>query len=356
MNADDFVYDLPEELIASRPAPQRDQSRLMVLKNDGGLPIHEPEFHEIYDYLNKGDLLVLNDTKVIPARLFARRESGGRVELLFIQPLENHPSFWKAMAKPARRLNPGEKLTFEHDSQFYVYFVEKLEDGTVIIDSRRPENTFKVLLQEIGLMPVPPYILKRRKELNETDLEEWDNLWYQTVYARNEGSIAAPTAGLHFTSSLMNSLKKKEVQFTNVTLHVGQGTFQTMEPGRPVSAHQMHYEEIEVTNEAAQAINQAKAEGRRVICVGTTSVRTIESAAKDGFVQPVRRQTNLMIAPGYQWQVTDGLITNFHLPRSTLLLLVSAMVGWPRVKAAYEEAVKMKYRFFSYGDAMFLER
>jgi len=342
MRVSEFDYELPKELIAKFPAEPRDSSRLLVLNRRTG-QIEHRIFRDIVNYLKPGDVLVLNDTKVIPARLYGELPTGGKVELLLIRQVE--PSVWEVMARPARKLKPGKEIIF--DSELTGEVLAYVGEGRRLVKFRLPEGKeFMEKLDEIGHIPLPPYV--EREETPE------DRVKYQTVFARKEGSVAAPTAGLHFTPELLKQLKEMGIIIKTVTLHVGPGTFKPVKVER-VEEHEMDYETYSVPPETAQEINRAKREGRRVIAVGTTVVRTLESAAsKEGLVKSGEGITNLFIYPGYRFKVIDALITNFHLPRSTLLMLVSAFAGKEKVLNAYREAVKMGYRFYSFGDAMFI--
>ena len=342
MKVSDFDYELPKELIAKFPVEPRDSSRLMVLHRNTG-EIEHRIFRDIVEYLKPGDVLVINDTKVIPARLFGKLETGGKVELLLVR--QPGPGTWEVMAKPARKLKEGKRIYFDEELEAVVkgYSGEGRRIVEFILKSNKD---FMEKLEEIGHIPLPPYIEREEKP---EDREK-----YQTVFARKEGAVAAPTAGLHFTEELLQKLKDKGIIIKNITLHVGPGTFKPVKVEN-VEEHQMDYETYHVPEDTAAEINRAKEEGRRVIAVGTTVTRTLESAAeKDGKVKPGEGSTNLFIYPGYRFKVIDALITNFHLPRSTLLMLVSAFAGRERILNAYREAVKKGYRFYSYGDAMFI--
>ncbi|MCC5875527.1 MAG: tRNA preQ1(34) S-adenosylmethionine ribosyltransferase-isomerase QueA [Candidatus Sumerlaeia bacterium] len=357
MNVDDFYYDLPDDLIATDPAPKREQSRLMVLPSDpGSTPLHR-HFSQLPDFLQSGDLLVVNDSRVIPARLTGRRSSGGAVEVLLLHREEDSPTTWSALVRPGKKIREGEIVTLGADGSLRAEVGERLGEGARRVRFLCPPESFRSLLEAHGQLPLPPYIVKKRISEGgaEASYKPEDRERYQTVYAREEGSVAAPTAGLHFSPELLDQLREMGIHTARVTLHVGAGTFQTMEPGGEVANHRMHFEEYEVPEETVAAINAARSEGRRVIAVGTTSVRTLEAVAQTSDnLASGKGTTDLLISPGYQFRVIDGLITNFHLPRSTLLLLVSAMVGHDRLLAAYQEAIRQRYRFFSYGDAMFL--
>lgn len=341
MKTSDFSYKLPEELIAQDPKEKRDASRLLVLNRKTGKREHKV-FNNITDYLIPGDCLVINDTKVIPARLYGERErTGGKVELLLLKRKENN--IWETLVKPGKKAKPGDRLLFG-GGLLKGKILEVIEDGNRLIKFEY-NGIFEEILDSLGQMPLPPYITHKLKDKNR----------YQTVYAKHEGSAAAPTAGLHFTEGLLKEIEDKGVNIARVTLHVGLGTFRPVKSDN-IENHHMHTEEYHVSEEAAELINNTKRQGGRVICVGTTSLRTIESAAVSyGVIKPGSGDTDIFIYPGYQFKVTDALITNFHLPESTLLMLVSALEGQREIIKAYNEAVSLKYRFFSFGDAMFME-
>ena len=341
MKTADLYYDLPEELIAQDPLTDRASSKLMVLNKETGEKTHT-DFHHIIDYLHEGDCLVINDTKVIPARLIGEREeTGGKVEVLLLKRKENN--IWETLVKPGKKARPGVRLSFGN-GLLKAQVLEVVEEGNRLIQFEY-DGIFEEILDQLGQMPLPPYITHELKDKNR----------YQTVYAKYEGSAAAPTAGLHFTKELLEDIKKKGIRIAHVTLHVGLGTFRPVKVD-DVANHHMHTEYYRVTKEAADIINDTKKKGNRVICVGTTSCRTIESAANEqGIVEAKEGDTSIFIYPGYQFKVLDCLITNFHLPESTLLMLVSALAGKENIMAAYKEAVEMKYRFFSFGDAMFIQ-
>lgn len=340
MKTSDFYFELPEELIAQDPLEDRSNSRLMVIDKKTGARKHKI-FKDILGLLKSGDCLVLNNTKVIPARLIGEREeSGGKVELLLLKRQEN--DVWETLVKPGKKCRKGAKLTFG-EGLLKATILEVLEDGNRLIQFSY-QGIFEEILDQLGQMPLPPYITHQLKDKNR----------YQTVYAKNEGSAAAPTAGLHFTKELLQEIENKGIIIANVTLHVGLGTFRPVKVD-DVTSHHMHSEYYEVEPSEAEKINLAKKEGRRVICVGTTSCRTIESAANEqGIVQAGSDKTEIFIYPGYQFKVMDCLITNFHLPESTLLMLVSALAGKENMMEAYQDAVNERYRFFSFGDAMFI--
>ncbi len=340
MKTSDFAYDLPEELIAQDPLADRASSRLLVLDKETGERAHK-SFHEIVHYLRRGDCLVINDTKVIPARLIGQKEgTGGKVEVLLLKRRENN--IWETLVKPGKKARPGAEIVFG-GGLLRAEVLEVVEEGNRLVKFSY-EGIFEEILDQLGQMPLPPYITHELEDRNR----------YQTVYAAYEGSAAAPTAGLHFTKELLAEIENMGVFIARVTLHVGLGTFRPVKV-EDVAKHHMHTEYYRVTEEAADIINGTKKRGGRVICVGTTSCRTIESAAAaDGTVVPGEGDTDIFIYPGYRFKVLDCLITNFHLPESTLLMLVSALAGREQVMAAYQEAVAERYRFFSFGDAMFI--
>ncbi|MDO4870433.1 MAG: tRNA preQ1(34) S-adenosylmethionine ribosyltransferase-isomerase QueA [Bacillota bacterium] len=361
MRIDDFDYNLPEELIAQKPADRRDSSRLLVVHRQDGTVEHR-HFYDILDYIRPGDCLVLNDSKVIPARLYGTKAAkmpgaaGAKVEFLLVKRIDGDE--WETMVRPGKRLHPGDSVVFSGPGS-------DLPDQPLLkaeITGYGPDGTrtarfeydgiFMERLEEIGSMPLPPYI--------ERPSEDADKDRYQTVYCREEGSVAAPTAGLHFTEDLLAKAADKGAELAYVTLHVGIGTFRPVKVEN-IEEHSMHFEEYSISREAADTINRAKAEGRRVICVGTTSCRTVESAAymDDALgcwqVREGDASTGIFIYPGYDFKIVDSLITNFHLPKSTLIMLISALYDREKILEIYEEAVREKYRFFSYGDAMFIE-
>ena len=340
MKVSDFNYNLPKELIAQVPIKDRDQSRLMVLDRKNKTIEHKI-FKDIIDYLEPGDCLVRNNTKVIPARLYGvKEETGANVEFLLLKRVDG--DIWEVMVKPGRKLMPGVRVEFGN-GLLKAEILEKFEDGNRKVKFEY-NGIFNEILNEIGLMPLPPYIHEKLKEKDR----------YQTVYAKYEGSAAAPTAGLHFTDELFEKLKEKGVEVANVTLHVGIGTFRPVKVEN-IEEHDMHSEHFYIKAEDAEKINKAKREGHRVIAVGTTSCRVLESVADDnGYVKEVEGDTNIFIYPGYKFKCLDALITNFHLPESTLIMLVSALAGKDFIMQAYEEAVKEQYKFFSFGDAMFI--
>lgn len=340
MKTSDFYYDLPEELIAQDPLEDRTASRLLVLDRKTGAVKHKI-FSDVIDYLNEGDCLVINNTRVIPARLIGEKEgTGGKVEVLLLKRRAN--DVWETLVKPGKKLKPGAKITFG-DGRLRAEVLEVVEEGNRLVKFYY-EGIFEEILDSLGEMPLPPYITHKLE----------DKEMYQTVYAKFDGSAAAPTAGLHFTKELLNKIEEKGIKIASITLHVGLGTFRPVKVD-DVNNHHMHTEWYEVNAEAAEIINETKRNGGRVICVGTTSCRTIESVAdENGYMKAKTGETDIFIYPGYKFKVMDGLITNFHLPESTLVMLVSAFAGKENVLSAYETAVKERYRFFSFGDAMIL--
>ena len=340
MNVKDYDYDLPEELIAQDPLEDRSSSRLMVLHKDTGRIEHKI-FRNIIDYLNPGDCLVINDTKVIPARLMGIKEdTGAAIEVLLLK--RNADDVWECLVKPGKKARTGARIVFG-EGLLVGEIVDVIEDGNRMIKFHY-EGIFEEILDKLGQMPLPPYITHKLQDKNR----------YQTVYAKNEGSAAAPTAGLHFTKELLEKIKEKGVNVVSITLHVGLGTFRPVKVDK-IEEHHMHTETFNISKEAADTINRTRAAGGRVIAVGTTSCRTLESAAADDGTIPARSgDTDIFIYPGYKFKAIDCLITNFHLPESTLIMLVSALAGRDNIMNAYETAVKERYRFFSFGDAMFI--
>ena len=338
----DFYYDLPEELIAQDPLSDRSSSRLMVVDRRSGELKHDV-FKNIIEYLKPGDCLVLNDTKVIPARLFGtRKDTGAAIEILLLKRISD--TDWECLVKPGKKARTGCELTFGENNALEGKIVDVLEDGNRIIRFSF-DGIFEEILDALGQMPLPPYIKHKLQDKNR----------YQTVYAKHEGSAAAPTAGLHFTNELLKQIEKSGVNIAKVTLHVGLGTFRPVKEEN-ILDHHMHSEYYVISEEAAETINKAKENGGRIICVGTTSTRTLESAAdENGHITACSGWTDIFIYPGYKFKITEALITNFHLPESTLLMLVSAFSSREIIMNAYEEAVREKYRFFSFGDAMFLQ-
>ena len=341
MKVSDFNYELPEELIAQHPYDKRDEARLMVLDKNNQT-IENRTFKDVIEYLEPGDCLVINNTKVIPARLFGKKDTGANVEFLLLNRIEGDT--WEAMVKPGNKLKPGTKVLFGNGI-LKATVLEVLEGGNRKVEFEY-EGIFNEILDEIGLMPLPPYITEATKE---------DTKKYQTVYAKYDGSAAAPTAGLHFTEELLEKIKQKGVEVANVTLHVGIGTFRPVKV-ETVEEHQMHSEHYYIKKEDVYKINKTKEMGRKVIACGTTSCRVLESVAdENGFVKEVEGDTNIFIYPGYKFKCIDSLITNFHLPESTLIMLVSSLAGKDFILKAYNEAVKEKYKFFSFGDAMIIK-
>ena len=340
MKTHDFYYDLPPELIAQTPAAVRDQSRLLVYHKDSG-DIEHKIFHDVIDYLNPGDALVINETRVLPARLIGQKEdTGGSMEFLLLKRISYDT--WETLVKPGRRAKPGAVFTFG-GGKLRAIVLDNAEDGGRIVQFHF-DGVFEEILDELGQMPLPPYITEQLQ----------DKARYQTVYAKEEGSAAAPTAGLHFTPELLDRIRQKGVDVVPVLLHVGLGTFRPVKEEN-IEDHHMHSEYYMVTEDAAQRINAARARGGRIVCVGTTSVRTLESASTDdGVVHAQSGWTQIFITPGYRYKAVDALITNFHLPESTLLMLVSAFIGREQALSVYNTAVQERYRFFSFGDAMFM--
>lgn len=339
MKTHDFWYDLPEELIAQTPLQQRDASRLLVLDRTSGERVHR-HFYDIIDYLKPGDCLVMNDSRVLPARLLGHRPTGGAVEVLLLRDLGDKK--WECLCKPGRKMQTGNQVIFGN-GELTATVANVCDDGNRIVEFHY-DGIFLEVLERLGKMPLPPYI---KAEL--TDQER-----YQTVYSREIGSAAAPTAGLHWTPELLDKVRQKGVKTAFVTLHVGLGTFRPVK-AEEITEHHMHEELCMISAETANILNQTKEAGGRIVCVGTTSCRTLESlVSEDGRFVPKSKWTDIFIYPGYQFKAMDGLITNFHLPESTLVMLVSAFAGRENVLTAYEEAVREKYRFFSFGDAMLI--
>ncbi len=340
MKTKDFDYVLPEELIAQTPLEKRDSSRLMLLDKESG-EIQHSVFSQLPDYLQPGDCLVMNDSRVLPARLFGRRATGGAVEVLLLQ--DKGDNVWECLTRPGRKTPVGTKLYFGDGDELTAEVVEAVEDGNKRIRFRY-SGIFLEVLERLGRMPLPPYI---KAELQDSER-------YQTVYARHPGSAAAPTAGLHFTPELLETLRNKGVELHYVTLHVGLGTFRPVKE-EEITDHAMHAEYCIIKEETAAALNRARQEGRRIVCVGTTSCRTLEAVADErGNLRAFSDWVNIFIYPGYHFKCVDALITNFHLPESTLIMLVSALAGREHVLNAYRIAVEQRYRFFSFGDAMFI--
>ena len=340
MKVSDFNYELPKELIAQHPYDQRDEARLMVLdrKNQS---IEHKIFKDIIDYFEAGDCLVINNTKVIPARLYGKKDTGANVEFLLLNRIEN--DVWEAIVRPGSKLKPGAKVSFG-DGILRATVLDIMDGGSRKVEFQY-DGIFNEILDQVGLMPLPPYITEATRE---------DNDKYQTVYAKYDGSAAAPTAGLHFTEELLEKLKNKGVEIANVTLHVGIGTFRPVKV-ETVEEHKMHSEHFYVKKEDAEKINRAKSQGHKVVACGTTSCRVLESIAdEEGMVKEIESDTDIFIYPGYKFKCVDRLITNFHLPESTLIMLVSSLAGKDFIMQAYDEAVKQKYKFFSFGDAMLI--
>ena len=341
MNVSDFNYELPKELIAQHPYDKRDEARLMVLDRKTQ-SIEHKLFKDIIDYLNPGDCLVINNTKVIPARLYGKKDTGAHVEVLLLKRIEG--DIWEAMVRPGNKLRPGAKVEFG-DGILKATILEVLEGGNRKVEFEY-DGIFNEILDKVGMMPLPPYITEASREDNEK---------YQTVYAKYEGSAAAPTAGLHFTEELLDKIKAKGIKVANVTLHVGIGTFRPVKVEK-VEDHEMHSEHYYIKKEDADIINEAKKSGHKITAVGTTSCRVLESASdENGFVKEVESDTSIFIYPGYKFKCIDNLITNFHLPESTLIMLVSSLASREFILKAYNEAVKEKYKFFSFGDAMYIK-
>lgn len=340
MKTSDFDYELPEELIAQHPAAQRDHSRLLVMDKYTGAVEHRV-FRDIVNYLHAGDVLVLNNTKVIPARIFGVKEGGtAKIEVLLLKRDDDLPNTWEVLVHPGKRAKVGTVIDFG-EGRLKGEVIANTSAGRKV--TFHFDGIFEEILEELGTMPLPPYIHEQLEDQNR----------YQTVYAKVDGSAAAPTAGLHFTTELLETLHQNGIEIEEVLLHVGLGTFKPVSE-EDIEDHEMHSEYYEISQETADRINKAKAEGRRIISVGTTSTRALESAAKDGRLQAGSGWTNIFIYPGYKWQIIDGLITNFHLPKSTLMMLVSALSTREHILATYREAVAQRYRFFSFGDAMFI--
>lgn len=341
MKTSDFYYDLPEELIAQTPVEPRDSSRMMVYNRKTKEVLHK-HFYDVIDFLNEGDALIVNDSRVLPARIYGTKiPTGANVEFLLLKQVKD--KVWETLVKPGKKARTGDSFTFG-DGIMTGKVIDVLEDGNRIVEFKCDSNFYETL-DKIGQMPLPPYIHEKLKDKER----------YQTVYSHELGSAAAPTAGLHFTDELLEKIKAKGIKIGYVTLHVGLGTFRPVKVD-DVTTHKMHSEHYEVPEETAKLIEETKKNGKRVIAVGTTSCRTLESVANEyGKVVPCEGWTDIFIYPGFEFKVLDGLITNFHLPESTLIMLVSAFAGYDEVMGIYKEAVKEKYRFFSFGDSMFIE-
>ncbi len=341
MKVEDFDYELPEELIAQTPIKKRDTSRLMVLNRKKQTIESNKIFSDVIDYLEEGDCLVINNTKVIPARLYGKKETGANIEFLLLKQLEG--DIWESIVRPGNKLKPGTKVYFGEPKILEAEILEVMPGGTRKVQFTY-QGIFNEILDKIGLMPLPPYI---HEELKERDR-------YQTIYAKYEGSAAAPTAGLHFTEELLKRIEEKGIKIAKVTLHVGIGTFRPVKEEN-VEEHEMHSEHFYIKKEDVDKINETKKNGKRVISVGTTSCRVLETISdENGLVHECEEDTSIYIYPGYKFKCIDGLITNFHLPKSTLLMLVSALAGREFILKAYNQAVKEKFRFFSFGDAMLI--
>jgi len=341
MKVSDFYYDLPEELIAQEPIPDRQMSRLLVLDKNTGSMEHRI-FKDILEYINEGDCLVLNDTRVIPARLLGEKEgTGGKIEFVLLKKMEN--DVWEVILKPGKRAKPGSRFAFG-DGALKAEVLQIVEEGNRLVRFEY-DGVFEEVLDRVGIVPLPPYVTKRLE----------DSERYQTVYSKHKGSAAAPTAGLHFTKELLKEIENKGVDIAYVTLHVGLGTFRPVKV-EVIEEHKMHSEYYSINEEDCRKINTAKEKGKRVIAVGTTSCRVLETVGdENGRVNPKSGWTDIFIYPGYKFKVVDALITNFHLPESTLIMLVSALAGREKIMEAYKTAVKERYRFFSFGDAMFIK-
>lgn len=337
-----YDYKLPPCQIAQSPIEPRDSSKLLVVKKDG--TFEETIFRKLPEYLEKGDLLVLNDTKVFPARIFGKKSTGGRIELLLLESI--HAGIWKVLVRPSRRLHTGDKIYF--DIGLIGEIIGYNEDGTRVIEFNFKDRTFFDVLDKIAHIPLPPYI--RRSDT------ESDRSWYQTVYAQKSGAVAAPTAGLHFTEQLLREIEKSGIEITKITLHIGWGTFKPIKCS-DIRNHKMHSEYYEISKKAAEKINTAISQCRRIIAVGTTTTRALESAARNSLpLKAQKRWTDLFIYPGFRFQVVDCMVTNFHLPKSSLLVMVSAFAGIETIKRAYCYAIEHNFRFYSYGDAMLILR
>lgn len=344
IKVDEFEYHLPSELIAQQPSEKRELSKMMVL-NRQDKSIEDKYFNDILEYIQGGDVLVINNTKVIPARVFGKKETGAIIEIFLIRNIENN--IWQCLLRPQKRIKPEMNITLKNNTQVKV--LEKDNENKWLIET--PDNFYDELIN-IGNMPLPPYIRRERENKFETK----DKLRYQTVYAKEPGAVAAPTAGLHFTEEIITKLKEKEVKLAEVTLHVGLGTFKPVQT-EYIEDHIMHSEYYSLSDETAEIINQQKAKGKKIIPVGTTSIRTLETIAQNnnGKIIPSSGWSNIFIYPGYQFQIVDACITNFHLPKSTLIMLVSALAGKDFIFKAYQHAIDNKYRFYSYGDCMLIK-
>ncbi|MBQ2870681.1 tRNA preQ1(34) S-adenosylmethionine ribosyltransferase-isomerase QueA [bacterium] len=346
MKLSEFDYELPEELIAQFPAQKRDYSKLLVLDKSSGERQHK-HFYDIVDFFDENDVLVLNNTRVIPARLFAKKTTGANIEIFLLKEVKSQ--HWEVLLRPAKRVKVGDVLVISEDLS--VELIEKYEDGKSLVKLLYQGNIFEIL-DKVGKIPLPPYI---ERKMTDDDFAKLDYERYQTVYAKNKGSVAAPTAGLHFTEEILEKLKNKGVQVCYVTLNVGLGTFKPVN-AENIEDHKMDNEAFEVSEETAKIISEGMSAGKRIVAVGTTSTRTLETVfQKYGEIKAVKDSSEMFIYPGYEFKVVDALITNFHLPKSTLIMLVSALAGKENIFAAYKNAIENKYRFYSYGDCMFIK-
>lgn len=338
----EFDYHLPEHLIAQEPLEKRSDSRMLFVNRETG-SLRDRHFYDLPDILRKGDVIVLNNTKVFPARIFGKSETGANIELFLVRVVENQ--IWETLARPARRLKPGKKIIFDKD--LFAEVLQKNADGRVVVEFTSNGN-FEELIDRLGQTPLPPYIKRANGVLDK------DRRRYQTVFAQKRGSIAAPTAGLHFSQSVLTDIKDRGVQITEITLHVGYGTFEPVRVDK-LSEHNVMPEQCEIDSETAEIVNHAKAEGKRIIAIGTTTTRALESAVdQTGKIVAGNRLADLTITPGHKFKIIDGLLTNFHLPQSSLLVLVSTFGGYDFIMNAYKHAVESEYRFYSYGDCMFI--
>ena len=347
MNISEYDYNLPENLIAQMPADKRDNSRMLVLDRKNQTIEHK-HFFDIVDYIDKNSILVLNNTKVLPARLYGNKQTGGKIEVFLLEPHDN--DLWSALIKPSKRIKSDTVITIS--SQLKVKPLKRLEDdGEWLVELIYTGDLFEIL-HKVGKIPLPPYI---ERKINSGEIEQFDKERYQTVYAKDEGSVAAPTAGLHFTEEILKKLENKGVEIAYITLNVGLGTFRPVKCEN-IEDHKMHSETFEITQNTADKINKAKSEGKKLVAVGTTTVRTLETAFKKyGCIKACHDHSELFIYPPYDFKVVDNLITNFHLPKSTLLMLVSALAGKDFIFKAYNDAITNEYRFFSYGDCMYIK-
>ncbi|MBL7106152.1 MAG: tRNA preQ1(34) S-adenosylmethionine ribosyltransferase-isomerase QueA [Phycisphaerae bacterium] len=347
MRTDELDYNLPHELIAQEPSADRSQSRLMVLDKKNG-EIVDSSFSMLCSFLKQGDLLVINDTKVLPARFFARRKSGARLEGLFLH--QTHDNLWQVMLKGVRKLKTGEKFwLLDKHAEVFCEAQLSSRDANACLFEIDTKDSASVVLKKIGFAPLPPYI----KRDDDLDVASQDIQRYQTIYAKKDGAVAAPTAGLHFSEEIFDQLKKNDISIAKVTLHVGAGTFKPVTEEN-LENHQIHHEYYSIDQSNAEIINNAKSQSRRIIAVGTTSVRTLETVGTSGLVKPACGMTDLFILPGFEFKIIDAMITNFHLPKSTLLALVGAFAGMDKMQKAYRHAIEQQYRFYSYGDAMLI--